>query len=69
MALFFANDRNELMPIAIQLFQKPSDENPVSHYYLLTSGPTEVQIKVMYAAEITKNIVATFDNSIITRLS
>lgn len=30
MALFFANDRKELMPIAIQLFQKPSDDNPVS---------------------------------------
>ena len=30
MALFFANDRKELMPIAIQLFQKPADINPVS---------------------------------------
>lgn len=30
MALFFANGKKELMPIAIQLFQKPSDDNPVS---------------------------------------
>lgn len=30
MALFFANERNELVPIAIQLFQKPADNNPVS---------------------------------------
>lgn len=29
MALFFANDKKELMPVAIQLFQKPSDNNPV----------------------------------------
>jgi len=32
MALFFANDKKELMPIAIQLFQKPADDNPVSFY-------------------------------------
>ena len=30
MALFFANDRKELMPIAIQLFQKPADPDVVS---------------------------------------
>lgn len=30
MALFFSNERNELVPIAIQLFQKSADDNPVS---------------------------------------
>ncbi|KAL9968315.1 hypothetical protein ACROYT_G026674 [Oculina patagonica] len=29
MTLFFANDKKELMPIAIQLFQNPTDDNPV----------------------------------------
>ncbi|XP_029207338.2 polyunsaturated fatty acid 5-lipoxygenase-like [Acropora millepora] len=29
MALFFSNERNELVPIAIQLFQKSADDNPV----------------------------------------
>ena len=33
MALFFSNERNELVPIAIQLFQKSADDNPVSINY------------------------------------
>ena len=36
MALFFVNGGNELMPIAIQLFQKPADDNPVSLYKFAT---------------------------------
>ena len=42
MSLFFSNERNELVPIAIQLFQKPADDNPVSvgNYHCLFAYQT-----------------------------
>ena len=42
MALFFSNERNELVPIAIQLFQKSADDNPVSidNYHCLLAYQT-----------------------------
>lgn len=35
MALFHSKEDGRLMPIAIQLFQKPSDDNPVSEYFIV----------------------------------
>ena len=33
MCLFFLDDKKELVPVAIQLYQKPSEDNPVSYNY------------------------------------
>jgi len=32
-ALFYANTKGELLPIAIQLFPKPAEDNPVRRYF------------------------------------
>ena len=35
MALFYVNEKDELIPIAIQLFQEPKENNPVSQWWKL----------------------------------
>ncbi|CAB3376043.1 Hypothetical predicted protein [Cloeon dipterum] len=45
-ALFYLNRRNELMPIAIQLFQEPSDVNPV--YYPSDPRLTWIMAKMFF---------------------
>jgi arachidonate 5-lipoxygenase len=46
MALFYLNKEDELMPVAIQLFQKPGVDNPV---YLPNDPPhTWLMAKMFY---------------------
>ena len=51
MALFYVNEKDELIPIAIQLFQEPKEDNPVSQWWKLwamKSGCFNVRVALAF---------------------